>query len=774
MKKKSEKKEFPILVHGEKYIREDKHPKKGFGDKNYPRTFKQAQELLIPQLEGLIENVKRIPEKNRVNEIVFTTELLPDFLAKSYFPHDLFSKSSVKFVGSRAINVPVTPERKKKRKLQGCDEENARVLFLSGTDESISEILAKIKKPQTKIIEENFRRLNSFRLQPITEKILGITKDFEGLAEVVLHGLHLNQRNAQEYKFLELCEALGISCDRDRIRSYPNGPIFCPVNGNAKNIQLLSHYNPLRVIRPMPEIPELQQLRGFKASCPRLPSNPLRPSIKIGMFDGGVDLNHPAFANIVEQKDLTTENVQQEAIKHGTAVASALAYGPLNINAKELPNPRVLIESFRVFPVPQIGNDGELNYVIDQIESEVPRNNIKFYNISFGPQKPIEDCEIDRFTYALDRLAQKYKAVFFIAVGNDGDLTAPLNRIQPAADMVNGIGVGALTRQLNATSNSFEYTRAPYSCVGPGRQGARIKPDISAFGGTIEHPFLVLDNGNYHSLAATCGTSFACPTVTGLAGDIYNSQEKNLKPLTIRALLLHTAKKIKNSDTNAIGLGVAPDTVDDVLYCEQNKVTIIYQDFIHYNQYKRLPILLPKTPLLGGTIKINWTLAYIPKIHPNTPDEYTLEQLDLVFRPNDDIYNFSPPKGLRDKTEKVNIRTNSDIVNNLKNKGFTMSNLPSSKAYKKFSTEQDQRFLGKWGNTILQASGNTRYENLNNPCITLHVDERYNGKTVKKQDKIKYACVITIECKKKVDLYAEIRKEFRNLSQVKIREQIRI
>lgn len=59
--------------------------------------------------------------------------------------------------------------------------------------------------------------------------------------------------------------------------------------------------------------------------------------------------------------------------------------------------------------------------------------------------------------------------------------------------------------------------RAPYSCVGPGREGAKIKPDLLEYGGDINKPFVVVaSSGN--ALGASAGTSFASPLLVHKLG----------------------------------------------------------------------------------------------------------------------------------------------------------------------------------------------------------------------------------------------------------------
>ncbi|ETK27897.1 YprA [Paenibacillus larvae subsp. larvae DSM 25719] len=169
-----------------------------------------------------------------------------------------------------------------------------------------------------------------------------------------------------------------------------------------------------------------------------------------------------------------------------TAVAGVVLYGDLNQYEanSHLDDPVLFVESFRVLPLSD-PKDFDLYEAIEFIEQVVPnRHDIDVYNLSFGPTGPIFDDEISRFTYALDTLAWNYQKLFVVAVGNDGEAPSPYNRVQAPADLVNGLGVGAYTFNYDTA----ERIRASYSCIGDGREGCKVKPDVCAFGGDSRYP----------------------------------------------------------------------------------------------------------------------------------------------------------------------------------------------------------------------------------------------------------------------------------------------
>ena len=176
---------------------------------------------------------------------------------------------------------------------------------------------------------------------------------------------------------------------------------------------------------------------------------------------------------------------------------------------------------------------------------------------------------------ALDKLSYEVPSgetnpLFVSAVGNDGELPQMLNRVQSPSDMVNGLGVGAYTY-----SDDGKKIPAEYSCVGPGREGAKTKPDLLDFGGSIDHPFIV-PSLDHSSLCATAGTSFAAPMVTGKIGKLM-ALSNNVSPHMGRTLMIHNAKIDESISKNHQGFG----------FCSENVSDILPVSYTHLDVYKR-------------------------------------------------------------------------------------------------------------------------------------------------------------------------------------------
>ncbi len=113
------------------------------------------------------------------------------------------------------------------------------------------------------------------------------------------------------------------------------------------------------------------------------------------------------------------------------------------------------------------------------------------------------------------------------------------NTTAPPACAKNHITVGA----FNSNDESMTY----FSSWGPTDDG-RIKPDISAPGCEDGSDGGVTSCSAYGGYSSKCGTSMACPTVTGLSALIVQDWrnlypgEPDLRSSTLKALLAHTAE----------------------------------------------------------------------------------------------------------------------------------------------------------------------------------------------------------------------------------------
>lgn len=747
----------PIIANGELYA-EPVTKKFSGGPKTLPRDYPEAKQRMIDSIDRLTHDIQAGNEVF-LDERIICVRLESGFEAKSYIPNSLFSalsNESSPLVGGRKYWIE-TPD----------DETPAKMYFVKTTDAGLSALRQTLQtglKDNNQQWQTQIQSVNTIDLLTAEEKIMGFSDDWDdGNVEFVLHPI---PENTEE----EICiffSQSGLNREDCRIKTYEDGITFISAFCSRDVIQKVGCYNPLRTVHPMGSISITRSNPVAGSSCPSVANADFPPSITIGVFDGGADNTHPLLTDYVTSIDGTSEPPEASYTEHGTGVCSAILYGTLSEKSASdtLEAPCVKIESYRVFPM-QDQNDRELYEVIDLIENIVPASHdIKLYNLSIGPVGPILDDEISRFTYALDKLAYEVPEneeppLFVVAVGNSGDLDHGLGRVQSPSDIVNGIGVGAYTYR------SGQKTPALYSCYGPGREGAKTKPDLLDFGGSPSHPFIIPSLDHSH-LCGIYGTSFSSPSVTGKIGKLLAMSDR-ISPHLGRTLLIHNAQLDDSISGIRQGFGYCPIDMEEVLHCTDNHVTIMYSGTITPTQSVRLPIFAPRISEMNGLVKIDWTVATVVAPYANDSDAYTNNCLEDTFYPHAMTYNFSK-KGL--KTERINFLKDMGQVELLLNRGYKQSNLPVSHPAKTAWTEDELRTMELKWDTIIHRGVRMRSSSLLNPFLTLHAMGRNGFET----NDIRYYVVITIDAPRyEGSLYDSVLQTFQNLTPIQIRDIHRI
>lgn len=570
--------------------------------------------------------------------------------------------------------------------------------------------------------------------------------------------------DAQLSFFTELFEEIEIPTDRVRPVFYGDGPGFISAFATKDSLLQLRGCNPLRTAHPLQfnGVTDLRSLAKVKAPPPPATSTS-RSTIKVGVFDGGIDLNCPHLKGFAEEDvSLSIKSkVHPACTSHGTAVAGAILYGSLDQYdpAKPLPTPPVSVVSIRAFP-PSKSGDHDLYECIDVIENAVPsRSDIAVYNVSFGPRGPILDDSISRFTYSFDQLTLEHRVLFFVAVGNDGD-DPKYHRIQAPSDLVHGIGVGAYTIRKS------QQMRAPYSCKGPGREGAKIKPDFAAFGGCDVSLFhlLSLDAG---MKVLDQGTSYASPVASRL-GALTNGLFDRATPLLTRALLTHCALHPDEKPDHEIGHGFIPDSVDNILNCSSTAVTIAYQGDVLPKNYYALQIPLPTGLNIPGTVKITWTIVVMCPVEFNHPGDYTACCIEDTFYPHSQIFTFNPKNG-KGSPKHLHIVNDRAEITSL-GRDWKKSDFPCSRSGNKYPTEHEKRDQEYKWDTIVRRSVSARATSLHQPFIVLHAIGRHSV-----VNRFPYAAVVTISAPKfTADLHNEIIRKYPVLQPIRVKTQAEI
>lgn len=731
---------MPILVKGEKLAESITKASAG-GAKDYPYIYEESRDRAIKDIEEVNNEIQNNKEFYLKNEIILNVRMNEKFLAKSYAPSLFSKKESMEFVGARIYDRKIVKNKEIKSKLYflKCSKDNLDWLINDLQNDNFNE--TEIKQ---------LRSIEKIDLLKPEEKTLGFNED-EAIyeVEIVLHPIKEEFNNA--FKKIE-CYLIG----DNEVRKYKDGLIFILGKIKKDDLLQLAKFNFLRTVHPIREVnlPSLKALNNNRG-LPQVPTITSRKNkLKIGVFDGGVNIDNPYLKPYVDNYEMASLPPDKRFLEHGTAVCGTVLYGEINKykNGQLLKEPKCIVENFRVLP--------EKNWyiVIDNIEKVVnSRDDIDIYNVSIGPRGPILDDQIDRFTYSLDLLAMKNK-VFCIAVGNDGKAVKPFNRIQSPSDSVNNIGVGAYSSYDN------QVYRASYSCIGSGREGGKIKPDLLAFGGDERNAFQAIDYDGINR-SITAGTSFASPIVAKGLGELM-SKSSQLNPLVSRTMLIHSAKiTLKNGEEE--GFGMVSEDLNDILNCSKSKITVLYEGFILPSRAIKLPIPLPDKKNAEGTINFSWTSCVLSSVSTKDSDLYTNSCVEESFYPNSNIYSFTK-KGVI-KGISINVLENPDDVKKVEAQGYKRSLNPKSDTAKRKS-EIDRRLEYKW-DTISKKSKGKMVENINDPFLIISALSRDDNDI----QKIKFCVAVTIECKKySGNIYQDVLSKYSVLMPIEIEQEIEI
>ena len=748
----------PIIANGELYAQPVNKPIGG-GPKTLPHEYEEAKARTLAHLSAL-EAAFSDDKEVFMEEKIICLRLEPKFEAKSYVPSSIISAMpGGKIVGGRKYKLPSDE-----------DEVYAKLYFVKTTANGVSQLKSALENGTNDSVEQwrnQLRSLYSIDLLSEDEKVMGFENDWDaGSVEFVLHPFP----GYTDDKIRRFIQISGIDEASIRVKTYDDGITFISANCSQTQIQSVKRFNALRAIHPlgMIDISTVRSITG--SSLPQKTASKRRPSVKVGVFDGGADPKIPILQGYVSEIDATGADELPALVHHGSGVCSAILYGSLAGKSSKdtLDSPMVSIDCYRVLPLNDY-RDIDLYEAIDTIENIVPNQpDTRLFNLSFGPKGAIVDDSISRFSYALDQLTYNVpegvpNPLFVVAVGNDGELPADLNRIQAPADMVNGLGIGAYTFDANR-----DKVPSTYSCVGPGREGGKTKPDLLDFGGDQSYPFII-PSLDHKTLSATAGTSFAAPMVTGKIGKMM-AMSKSVTPHLGRALLIHHAENNQSFPTNVQGFGFCKEHISDVLECGDNYVTVMYQGEILPTQYLSLPVFAPHINEMPGMVEIDWTVALVVSPNANDPDAYTNNCIEDVFAPNSMKYSFTKK---REKAYIINLLDQSKVAlaKDLINNGYKRSAMPVSHQAKIAWDETDLRVVELKWDTVIRKHVRMRSSSLFDPTLTLHAMGR-NGFESKP---MAYNVVITINAPKyKGSLYDAVLQTYRNLSPIELRAESRI
>lgn len=736
-----------LLGQGERLTKPIQVPKSG-GVKNPPYDFGTAQRRISAKLRALDNSISELPSSACPRgEAVAIVTLHPRYLSKSDYPDDLFRKVGLRAIGSRSRTIK--PEQ------WGIEKHSAEALtediFVAGSKSAFHHWSSTVNEWTVKTAGANeITYIEDISAFEATAKLRQIPEGDQVLLEVVLHN---SNREDIVLAFFKYVKDLGATPLADRRREV-RGLTFIPVRATPSSAEAIAQFSFVRVARGMPTLRPFRPTitRGTVEFPVELPVvGPFDESLRAVIFDGGLPENtrEPLrpWVSYFETANIGPSVPTFE--EHGLAVTSAFILGPLK-EGLDPDRPICHVDHVRVLDERTgLGGDPDYYDVLDRIvcflDQEPGRYSL--VNISLGPAMAVDDDEVTLWTAELDKRFTNGQSVVTVAAGNDGerDAASGLNRIQPPADGVNVLSVGAADRLGD------KWSRASYSCVGPGRQPGVVKPDGLAFGGSLLEPFGVLTRGLEGG--PITGTSFAAPFALRTAASAMAQLGTDISPLAIRALLIHRAECDETATRAEVGWGRFEVDPLRLITCEDHEALVIYQGVLPVSEHLRASVPIRDVELLG-MVEISATLVIAPEVDPEHSSTYTRSGLEVSFRPHKDKFRKTD-----DGRRPAHPQTKPF---------FSERNLYGESEY--ILREGGQ----KW-EPCLRNSITSRAASLLEPDFDIYYHNREGGMKAQDPQPIPFAFILGIKAPKVPDLYNQILRLYSNvLIPIRPRLQLRV
>jgi len=702
--------------------------------KQPPYTIGEASKRLGPKVRRTARSVNALSSEAKPNgEAMALVTLHPEFLAKTAFPGALFAGVGLRAVGSRVRRI--SPEKWTPKHKKSPDEAETIELYMAGTPESF-ERWSQSLDLETEIFHgaEELARIEDVRpLESLDNTTRIRLPDEPGQVVLLEAAIHVPDHDVRTVisAFKNYAAMVGAKVFSEVGIVVP-GLAFAPVQVAREHVAKLAEFSFLRSLRPAAKLrtmpaPKTTRSMGAPFTLPDL--SPLNPSIRVAVLDGGMpdDHNLPFVTHHITPGLTQPHRVYTD---HGLAVTGALMWGSLHDGYSR---PYASIDHFRVLDAEDYHlRDIHAYRVLKRVKDVIETSSHDIFNLSLGPDVSLEDDDVHAWTSTLDALAADGSRLIIAAAGNNGTHPAPLCRIQVPGDGVNCLCVGA------ADHPGDGWRRAEYSAKGPGRRPGVTKPDVVAFGGGDNVLFRVVRRrGSGHTLEDETGTSFSAPLVTRAATALRSLFSSNLRPLTLKCLLIHSADPAGHSASD-VGWGrIAQES--ELPVCPPNTARVIYQGELPPKQVLRAKIPIPKG--LTGRIEVTATICYATEVRASDPLNYTNSGVEIAYRPN------SKKHALNKETGKPS----------------TYAQTSSFFKQSEYATEEEKRARDRKWETVLHATKTVATEKLHEPVFDLHFIPRIGAMDNASAEKIRYAMVISVRAPKHADIYDRVLAEFPQL-----------
>ena len=215
---------------------------------------------------------------------------------------------------------------------------------------------------------------------------------------------------------------------------------------------------------------------------------------------------------------------------------------------------------------------------------------------------------------------------------------------------------------------------------------------------------------------------------------------------------------IHSTENNGIekkfcGWGRIPQNIDNILYCSNDSVTLIYQGALESASGVRAAIPWPnELNQLQAKVNLTATLCFYTEVDQEHTVSYTRNGVEVVFRPHRERFTFNK------ETQKYSSEATPRSLFNKKNI---------------LGNEQSLRKdFHKW-ETCYKVTDSFYTSTAFEPTLDLKYLTRDEGhpllaKEMKNLKPLQYSLVVTIQLNKNVDLYSKILEKYTLLSPLDI------
>lgn len=604
----------PALLNGDA-LREVVPPRLGRPAK-YRESLDDWRAPLLRDAESVSQTVAVVePRFAPGDRIVGHIVVRPRYIARSYLPLALTRRLRLRVIGTQSIILSRTRE--------GDENVGAYLLEVDAPRGTWNEVGPQLRRlTESTEAGRSLHHVEALRIPSAADKRVTMLSANATAIPDAQELILLSPDNEVEIRaaFLALVQSeqaqIHDACKLGRLMYYS-------LRGAASAFLTLSEFVYVRRALPLQRVSvhtgdrivgrTVRPLAGYHASTTR-PATRWRASL----FElaSAVPTGTAAFAT-GRVHGTVAATTEPSWVEHSAAVASAYAFGPLPNTPGSTPPATSKLE------VVQVGDDHTHDPVtIGRRLSEALADSRvgPLINVSMGPREEIADGVVSAWTAALDLACAGGDRLCTVAIGNDGDQNPPL-RLGPPADAANVVTVGSVAARTGAARV------AQYSSHGPGRAGARRKPDVVAFGGSASDPFWVLppDPASVEAIGFA-GTSYAAPLVLRAGAILAQTLQSGGLPTAVppwlltRALIVHAAHPIAGPEF-AVGGGAVELMDAAILATEDDTVRVLYAGVLPLKRVTRLRV--PTTRVLSGRVDVRVTVCIAAPVEPADAAHYT-------------------------------------------------------------------------------------------------------------------------------------------------------